>query len=211
MARRRGGLDPSEAFDLFLDTACNAFGGIIFISLLVCVLLQLSGVAAAPDDPQEVERVQRELTEIEQDIARLEEVRKQQIYQIGTLQPRYDPEIEALFARLADELRRRQADKRDAEAKRDTAKIDLAAVIELLRKLQRAEKDQRDTQQVLETALRNMPASPPPKGEPPRARTTKMNPVEVLVSGRRLIFAKLYDSRGNPPATTAPISPSRRK
>ncbi|MDB5349541.1 MAG: hypothetical protein JWN86_788 [Planctomycetota bacterium] len=41
MKRRRSA--PPDSLELLLDTLCNTFGGVLFISMLVVVLLQLSG------------------------------------------------------------------------------------------------------------------------------------------------------------------------
>ncbi len=47
MRRRLGRKTEQSSFDLFLDTICNAFGGIMFIAILVSILLQMKGVRAA--------------------------------------------------------------------------------------------------------------------------------------------------------------------
>lgn len=41
MSRRRSA--PPDSLELLLDTLCNTFGGVLFISMLVVVLLQLTG------------------------------------------------------------------------------------------------------------------------------------------------------------------------
>ena len=41
--RRRRKTAPGSSLDLFLDTICNAFGGIMFLSILIAVLAQLRG------------------------------------------------------------------------------------------------------------------------------------------------------------------------
>lgn len=43
---------PSSSLDLFLDTICNAFGGIMFLSILISVLLQFRGGEASDNDEQ---------------------------------------------------------------------------------------------------------------------------------------------------------------
>ena len=42
MGRRRG-TPSNSSLDLFLDTICNAFGGIMFLSILISLLVQLKG------------------------------------------------------------------------------------------------------------------------------------------------------------------------
>ncbi|MBU6239327.1 MAG: hypothetical protein KGQ51_16010 [Planctomycetes bacterium] len=47
MARRKR--SEGSSLDLFLDTICNAFGGIMFISILISILIQMRG--NVPDNP----------------------------------------------------------------------------------------------------------------------------------------------------------------
>lgn len=47
MARRKR--SEGSSLDLFLDTICNAFGGIMFISILISILIQMRG--NEPDNP----------------------------------------------------------------------------------------------------------------------------------------------------------------
>ena len=41
MRRRR---DQTDGLELFLDTICNTFGGIIFLAILVAILSQTQGM-----------------------------------------------------------------------------------------------------------------------------------------------------------------------
>jgi hypothetical protein len=49
MVRRKSNLNGSS-LDLFLDTICNAFGGIMFLSILISVLAQLQGGKSESSD-----------------------------------------------------------------------------------------------------------------------------------------------------------------
>jgi hypothetical protein len=51
---RRKSATPSSSLDLFLDTICNAFGGIMFLSILISVLLQFRGEESKVDAEQPV-------------------------------------------------------------------------------------------------------------------------------------------------------------
>ncbi|MDZ4819491.1 MAG: hypothetical protein SGJ20_11010 [Planctomycetota bacterium] len=46
MSRRRG--MQNSSLELLLDTICNTFGGVLFLAILVCVLLQMSSPRASP-------------------------------------------------------------------------------------------------------------------------------------------------------------------
>lgn len=45
----RGGDDATESFDLFLDTICNTFGGIVFLAILLAVMVQSRSVVKSID------------------------------------------------------------------------------------------------------------------------------------------------------------------
>jgi hypothetical protein len=86
MSKRRRRLQTSS-LDLFLDTICNAFGGIMFISILISILIQMRGnpsdtpaskdgvtESEALDKQEKVERLQQQirvLTETVSDRERL--------------------------------------------------------------------------------------------------------------------------------------------
>jgi hypothetical protein len=57
MSRRRQRVQTSS-LDLFLDTICNAFGGIMFISILISILIQMRG------DSSETNARQNAITEV---------------------------------------------------------------------------------------------------------------------------------------------------
>ncbi len=62
MARRRH--SPQSSFDLFLDTVCNTFGGILFIAILVAVQIRQSAEAPTADhdySPEEIVQMQERL------------------------------------------------------------------------------------------------------------------------------------------------------
>ena len=52
MRRRLGRKAVQSSFDLFLDTICNAFGGIMFIAILVSILLQMKGIEPPQPDSE---------------------------------------------------------------------------------------------------------------------------------------------------------------
>lgn len=68
----------TDSFDLFLDTICNTFGGIIFLAILVAILIQTRSVLHQPEQKdqtthtrQEVRELQTRLTAAESSVQRL--------------------------------------------------------------------------------------------------------------------------------------------
>lgn len=84
---RRGQNSSDQSLDLLLDTICNTFGGVLFISLLVVILLNLTSkqvTLTPPEEPARVELVdthrkykaqQRKLERLRQAVKELEELR----------------------------------------------------------------------------------------------------------------------------------------
>ena len=78
MRRRR--FDATSGLDLFLDAICNTFGGIVFISMLVVVMINSTSISsdedptdAPPVDAARIEELQREKTALTDEIRRQKE------------------------------------------------------------------------------------------------------------------------------------------
>ncbi len=77
MSRRRRSSINASSLDLFLDTICNAFGGIIFLSILIAVLAKMqdprqSSRPSNENIPQsEVDEFSRKLKELQSDRRRI--------------------------------------------------------------------------------------------------------------------------------------------
>ena len=81
MRKDRAGTNVEQALELFLDTISNAFGGIIFVALLVCVLLRFAG--APVRQSVDTKALQEQLRSLPSDVAALQQVRHaQQNYRI---------------------------------------------------------------------------------------------------------------------------------
>ncbi|MCZ7647416.1 MAG: hypothetical protein M5U26_19525 [Planctomycetota bacterium] len=91
MARVRSSDDAGESLELLLDTMCNAFGGIIFITFMVLLIPKGTDAAATPDDPGAPS--EERLKELEQEQARLEDA-------VSTLQQERARRAEIRYARL---------------------------------------------------------------------------------------------------------------
>lgn len=75
MGRRKSNPNASS-LDLFLDTICNAFGGIMFLSILISVLAQLQGnngdaADATPVTKEEAAQMAQQITESQAERAQL--------------------------------------------------------------------------------------------------------------------------------------------
>lgn len=68
MARRAQNEAPEDSLDLFLSTSCDSFGGIVFITLLVCLLPAKSATEALV----ELERSREKITQIKRELPELE-------------------------------------------------------------------------------------------------------------------------------------------
>lgn len=67
-----------DSMELFLDTICNTFGGILLIALLVIILLQISGKASVESikkdyvNEKEYKQAEDELTQLREEMDRLQ-------------------------------------------------------------------------------------------------------------------------------------------
>jgi hypothetical protein len=80
---RRRRIAESSSLELLLDTICNTFGGIVFISLLVVILLNLTGedIQSEPvsqEDQTHLARLTQELTETTRTLDALREAAARQ-------------------------------------------------------------------------------------------------------------------------------------
>ena len=90
MTRRAESL--GDSLDLLLDTICNLFGGIVFISLLVVVMLQMSRkpemTSETPIDGADIELMEGELEKMHLQQSRLSQLRQGQLELVARLIPR---------------------------------------------------------------------------------------------------------------------------
>ena len=110
MARRRSNVQ-SSSLDLFLDTICNAFGGIMFLSILISVLLQFRGNDSAVklDQPTISEA---ESQQIEDRLSKLQSERLELVATIASLEKSMvgedQTEVLELQSRLAQSEKQRE-------------------------------------------------------------------------------------------------------
>jgi len=99
MSRRSSSVD-SASLELLLDTMCNSFGGVMFISILLAVLTQFAEVKTAPLAQQDTSKLkQLQVETLEAEVARLKTANESQRRLIQALTPGDDPD--ALLSKLA--------------------------------------------------------------------------------------------------------------
>lgn len=59
----------TDSFDLFLDTICNTFGGIIFLAILVAILIQTRSVLHQPEQKDQTTHTRQEIRELQTRLA----------------------------------------------------------------------------------------------------------------------------------------------
>lgn len=88
--------DPSESsLELLLDTISNAFGGILFLAILMALLLRLSGRSSRDDVPTQ---------ELQSQVVALETAHSDALQELGTLQRAYDERLALRVQLQANQL-----------------------------------------------------------------------------------------------------------
>lgn len=185
------------SLDLLLDTICNTFGGVLFISMLVVILLNMTSeqVDFSPPDPsaqkdlvqlnQSLEQDHEEIERLEQEIEQQQEIQQQLV----------DPEIRTLVERLEiDRKERNQLVKRRAQQLEEisNAQIEVNEIAQYLydlkQKLKLAESDLTTTQQRLEQEIKRRSRNV--KKLPKIRQTTKVEVPCFLQQGRLCTYAR---------------------
>lgn len=198
MPRRSSTDSSSNALELFLDTICNAFGGIIFISLLVCIMLQLSGKVPTfkKRDPVEEARLAKELEDLKAAIANLTRQRDDQRQQIKALESVIDPALRDQYNSLMAEHRALSEKRALSQAERDRLSMLLARLRILREQLRRQQAQQQAKRDKLQQQIRQAPPPSVTRVRFPRLRATTKDEVGVLLRGGRMVFVHTYDSGG---------------
>ncbi len=112
MARRRS-KPMSSSLDLFLDTICNAFGGIMFLSILISVLLQFRGKDSFVDVDQPTIS-ESDFQQLEDRMAKIQSERVELMATIASLEKAMVGSDQAKIIELQSELA--QTEKKRAKA-----------------------------------------------------------------------------------------------
>ena len=189
MSRRRRHVDtPEAALDLFLDTITNAFGGVLFIALLVVILLNLTGAAHQPTPSQAPDPIGHEARlSIAQDDARA--LRTRLAFQTQELDRMRDN---------TDETRQREHELLQREHDQLTRSIEKAQAAALAARADAREAAR--TRQAMERRLRELREEEASSGAGgalrlrlPRFRRTDKVEVPVVLAGQRLALAARFD------------------
>lgn len=192
MRRRRAPLPDS--LELLLDTICNAFGGILFIALLVIVMLRLSG--GTPSEAGTSAGVQANLLELEaeledsrRELAALAEAAEQQHELRGGLAP--DEIVRLRRQRDAERSARDELAGRQAQAAQDLASAqqsDEAAHAELAKLDDALRKSGRELERLREEERRER-RQRTVQIDAPRMRKSYKQELALFVKDHRIVLA----------------------
>lgn len=189
---RNSASDVSEAFEMFLDTISNAFGGIIFISLLVCIMLQMSQKVSKPPDPQASKAIEEQVAAVQQQIDQLLKLKEEQVSQVNQLGSRFDPELLERYRRLLKQERDLQVVYNDLVAAINALQFGTA---DLTKKLLSMEADRTKLLEKIEELRKK---GVPEEGAPPVAGVSRKKQVGVFLRNGKLVFFMKYNDRGEP-------------
>ena len=123
---RRSRNDDSS-LELLLDTMCNAFGGVMFIAILLAVLVSLRSAVQPPavDNAERLSRLRQELEMLRNELSRRTE--EQRELERRTLEMSSDPRLRLLneITFLEQKLKERTLQKRLAEKEHALARSEL--------------------------------------------------------------------------------------
>jgi len=200
MARKSAIGDANEAFELFLDTITNTFGGIVFISLLVCILLQIRGASGKTDmeaDAARARAIEIDLIAVKAEITRLEELDRRVHGQVASADQQTDPRLVAEYERLNAEMQKYKAEQarlETAEQLRKQKATDLHVQLVSLK----SERDRLQQQVMeLESKLKDAQDRGSHKIRLPRYRATVKQQIPLAVFNQRMYFTYKYDGQGN--------------
>lgn len=192
--RRRD--DALDSFDLFLDTVCNTFGGIVFLAILLAIMVQNRSVTRSEEEIKEPASAQ----EIREALAALESLslEHEQLSQaLASLAPVKYPIEQAEFVQLEEQSQELQQQISSQMQQLEQRTQKLAEVVktneainqenrEIPSKLAAAEAqlqgDQQRLKDVADSKAKPMPIS--------RARSSASGSLLLLVENDRLYYAK---------------------
>lgn len=193
MRRRSRGM-AVENMGLLLDTMCNAFGGVMFIAMLVMVLSQLSEPLTRPE-PADARRKER--IELQMEVARLEAAKDQQQSVRHALESApYRSSIEKLHALKQDVV--------EAEENAKTTAADVAQVRQESERTAEEEKALHAENEHLKKEISELKAAlTDKKGTTysrelylPRLRPSEDVPLWFIVKWNEIFFLRLPDDLG---------------
>jgi hypothetical protein len=227
---RRSDENTAEAsLELLLDTICNAFGGILFLTIMMALLLKVSSRSTEPGEVTEAARheiVQQE-TQLQEALATLDSLRSTLAVQGNTYERLIDPNVAANYRVLQDRERQRDEAQRvlfELVRERATA---TAALDELTQQRKQEQAKQRQFERNLAKRLKELEDAAQRQTatiHPSRTRSTSKQEYVLVVRYDRLYvlfrddleklmrkvnrddFLVLPDDKGNDVATPKPYA-----
>jgi len=198
MARQSGSGDANEALELFLDTISNTFGGVLFIALLVCIMIQMTGnrpgTIEGPDAPVEAMKLKAQLKAMEEEMAGLMAELQRQTGKIQDLGG--ESELAREYADLSAQEQKLNAQHIKVTTQVTEIEGQINVLKEKLRGLARQKDDLENQRPELVAQVEAAKKRDAYKIRLPEAHTPPPNQVAVLLSGRRMAFAFQYDKQG---------------
>lgn len=191
---KRGYNSEIHSFEMFLDIICNAFGGIIFIALLLCIMLQVSGGALSVSQENEHKKQQETVAEI----ARLKELLEIQNQQLDAMRKNTDDEKLREYLQLKKEIEAKLA---ELKTLRETKLLAAQNTNDIESELSQLEKTNAELlENIRSLTMKNLlkTASSGIVLSVPQEQVTRKTPVNVLLRGGRIAFLNVYDAAGEP-------------
>ena len=190
------------SLDLLLDTICNTFGGVLFISMLVVVLLNLTGHQVAIEPPSEAAQAdlvewRQRLTESNEEMKRLQTAfEDQEQIEDLVLEPGLKQLVEQL--EVSEETRQNLLQGKNAELEEiGKSQTDINTAAQELKDLDVAMARARDKLDLIEQELAREIEKRTRAAKLPTPRvTTKAEVPFFLMKGRLTAYAK-RDPEGN--------------
>ena len=198
---KRNASSTGDSLDLLLDTICNTFGGIVFISMLVVILVNAASSEISNDAPSEVDH--RRLVEGRQQLSQMTIELASLRRTVRNLQEQRERFTDSASDELIRDLMTRQRTAAEEQDKRDESLGHLAEKQEVINDLTRkteqlreamkeARKELAEATQELESEIRLRSRT---SRLPRQKTTTRQQASFFLRDGRLCAFARL-DSGG---------------
>jgi len=198
--RRSGRSGSQDSLELFLDAISNAFGAVIFIALLVCVLLQLSGKAvpkpARRHDEDYAEWVQTQLRKAKSDAEELASWQSRWLARIRTMARDRGPDLTDSYGSLVDKKERRDAQYARLQGEDATVRRDVDKYRGALKDLKEKKEKLEGKLATIIAALERLTRANAYQIRLPEAKETEKKPVVILVAGGRAALVHRYDPQG---------------
>jgi hypothetical protein len=202
--RHRRSSGPSDSLDLLLDTICNTFGGVLFLSLLIVLMIRpisqsnAEADASAPS-PETLDEMSLDVESLRAEVGALRTTLKIQ-------QSVLDATDATAVASRAEELKRLQEQQQRAVEESDRMLAETAKAIAEARaneaklaaidgQLQEKRQEVERAREELEQARRSDPAAPRQGGG--ELRSTNKRNITLILSYDRVYVWHRYDAYGN--------------